>query len=131
MTDKPNSYTEQGAIQLVSSEIFVLKNQSYVNFKVERLNSLKGDTGVSLKVFYGSKVLTKLSGRVQFFNENIQQIVKVHLNNSSREKPTRIELFNPTNIYKLGINKVANISFVGKFNIDFFFYTCINIISSN
>ena len=106
----------------MSNETFMMKDQSYLIFKVERLNSLKGDAGVSWKVFDGSKVLTKLSGRVQFFNGNIQQIVKVHLNNLSREKPTRIELFYPTNIYKLGINKVANISFVGKFNNDFFFY---------
>ena len=115
MTDKPNSYTEQGAIQLVSNETFVLKNQSYVNFKVERLNSLKGDAEVSWRVFDDSDVLPMLEGKVQFVNKEIQQSFTVHLNDSHLKKPTRVELFNPTNMYKLGIIKMAKIIHVGMF----------------
>ena len=115
MTDKPNSYTEQGAIQLVSNETIVLKNQSYVNFKVERLNSLKGDAEVSWKVFDDSDVLPMLEGKVQFVNKEIQQSFTVHLNDSHLKKPTRVELYNPTNMYKLGIIKMAKINHVGKF----------------
>ena len=51
------SLLEQGTIQLVSNESFILNNQSYVNFKVERLNSLKGDAEVSWRVFDDSDVL--------------------------------------------------------------------------
>ena len=114
MTDKPNSYTEQGAIQLVSNETFVLKNQSYVNFKVERLNSLKGDAEVSWKVFDDSDVLPMLEGKVLFVNKEIQQSFTVYLNDSHLKKPTRIALFNPTNMYKLGIINMAKIIYVGK-----------------
>ena len=114
MTDKPNSYTEQGAIQLVSNKTFVLKNQSYVNFKVERLNSLKGDAEVSWKVFDNSDVLPKVEGMVQFVNKEIQQSFTVYLNDSHLKKPTKVELFNPTNMYKLGIIKMAKMIYVGK-----------------
>ena len=115
MTNNLNSYTEQGAIQLVSNETFVLKNQPYINFKVERLNSLKGDAEVSWKVFDDSDVLPMLEGKVQFVNKEIQQIFTVYLNDSHLKRPTRVELFNPTNMYKLGIIKMAKIIHVGMF----------------
>ena len=99
----------------MSNETFILKDQSFVSFKVERLNSLKGDTEVSWKVFDDSDVLPMLEGKVQFVNKEIQQIFTVYLNDSHLKKPTRIELFNPTNMYKLGIIKMAKINHVGKF----------------
>ena len=92
-----------------------MNNQSYVNFKVERLNSLKGDAEVSWKVFDDSDVLPMLEGKVQFVNKEIQQSFTVYLNDSHLKKPTRVALFNPTNMYKLGIIKMAKIIYVGKF----------------
>ena len=109
------SRLEQGTIQLVSNESFIMNNQSYFTFKVERLNSLKDDTEVSWKGFDDSDVLPMLEGKVQFVNKEIQQSFTVHLNDSHLKKPTRIELFNPTNTYKLGIIKMAEIIHVGKF----------------
>ena len=108
------SLLEQGTIQLVSNESFILNNQSYVNFKVERLNSLKGDAEVSWKVFDDSEVLPIVEGKVQFVNKEIQKTFTVYLNDSHLKKPTRVELFNPTNMYKLGIINMAKIIYVGK-----------------
>ena len=107
-------FLEQGTIQLVSNETIVMKDQSYLIFKVERLYGVKGEAGFSWKAFHDSKMLPNLTGRVQFVNKNIQQIVKVHLNNASMERPTRIELFEPSNGYQLRKDKVVHISFVCK-----------------
>ena len=92
-----------------------MNNQSYFTFKVERLQSLKDDAGVSWRLIYESKNLTKTSGRIQFEDGQIQQLVTVPLNESRHDKPTSIELFNTTNMYNLGRLKMAKISFVGKF----------------
>ena len=114
------SRLEQGTIQLVSNESFIMNNQSYFTFKVERLQSLKGNAGVSWRLIYESKNLTKTSGRIQFEDGQIQQLITVPLNKSRHDKPTRLDLFNTTNKYNLGRLKMAKISFVGKF------YLCIN-----
>ena len=98
-----------------------MNDQSYFTFKVERLQSLKGDTGVSWRLIYESKNLTKTSGRIQFEDGQIQQLITVTVNKSRHDKPTRLELFNTTNMYNLGRLKMAKISFVGKF------YPCMKI----
>ena len=59
-------------------------------------------------------VLPMVEGKVQFVNKEIQQIFTVFLNDSHLKKPTRIALFNPTNMYKLGIINMAKIIYVGK-----------------
>ena len=99
----------------MSNETFILKDHAYVTFKVERLNSLKGDAEVSWKVFDNPNVLPMIEGKVQFVNKEIQQSFTVYWNESHLIKPTRVELFNPTNMYKLGIIKMAKINHVGKF----------------
>ena len=99
----------------MSNETFILKDQSFVSFKVERLNSLKDDAEVSWKVFDDFDVLPMLEGKVQFVNKEIQQSFTVYLNDSHLKKPTRVELFNPTNMCKLGTIKMAKIIDVGKF----------------
>ena len=114
------SRLEQGTIQLVSNESFIMNDQSYFAFKVERLQSLKGNAGVSWRLIYESKNLTKTSGRIQFEDGQIQQLITVQLNESRHDQPTRLELFNTTNKYNLGSLKMAKISFVGKF------YPCMN-----
>ena len=98
-----------------------MNDQSYFTFKVERLQSLKDDAGVSWRLIYESKNLTKTSGRIQFEDGQIQQLITVPLDESRHDKPTRLELFNTTNMYNLGRWKMAKISFVCKF------YSCINI----
>ena len=99
----------------MSNETFILKDQSFVSFKVERLNSLKDDAEVSWKVFDDSDVLPMLEGKVQFVNKEIQKTFTVYLNDSHLKKPTRVELFNPTNMHKLGIIEMAKIIHVGKY----------------
>ena len=93
-----------------------MNDQSYLTFKVERLQSLNGDAGVSWRLSYESKYLTKDSGRIQFEDGQIQQIITVPLDKSKHDKPTRLELFNTTNKYNLGRWKMAKISFVCEFN---------------
>ena len=98
-----------------------MNNQSYFTFKVERLQRLNGSAGLSWRLIYESKNLTKTSGRIQFEDGQIQQIITVPLDKSKHDKPTRLELFNTTNMYNLGRWKMAKISFVCKF------YSCINL----
>ena len=108
------SRLEQGTIQLVSNESFIMNNQSYLTFKVERLQSLNRDAGVSWRLIYESKNLTKTSGRIEFEDGQIQQLITVPLNKSRHDKPTMLELFDTTNMYNLGRLKMAKISFVCK-----------------
>ena len=93
-----------------------MNNQSYFTFKVERLQSLNGDAGVSWRLIYESNNLTKTSGRIQFEDGQNQQLITVLLNESRHDQPTRLELFNTTNKYNLGRWKMAKISFVCEFN---------------
>ena len=92
-----------------------MNDQSYFAFKVERLQSLNGDAGVSWRLSYESKYLTKDSGRIQFEDGQIQQLITVPVDKSRHDKPTRFELFNTTNMYNLGSLKMVKLSFVGKF----------------
>ena len=69
-------------------------------------------------MIYESQVLPDTYGNVEFEVGELEKSIKVPLNNYTLEKPTKIELFEPfepSNGYQLGENKVANISFVGKF----------------
>ena len=75
---------------------------------------MKGDAGVSWRLIYESKNLTKASGRIQFEGGQIQRLITVPLNKSRHDKPTRLELFNATNKYNLGRLKLAKLSFVGR-----------------
>ena len=98
-----------------------MNDQSHLTFKVERLQTSKGDAGVSWRLIYESKNLTKTYGRIQFEDGQIQQLITVPLDKSKHDKPTRLELFNTTNKYNLGRWKMAKISLVCEFN------PCINL----
>ena len=54
------------------------------------------------------------NGTIFFNDENDEKIIKLDLKNADRNLSSKIELFEPSNGYQLGENKVANISFVGK-----------------
>ena len=99
-----------------------MNDQASFTFEVERLQSLKGDAGVSWRLIYESKNSTKTSGRIQFEDGLIQQLITIPLNKSRHDKPTRLELFNTTNMYSLGILNMAEISFVCKC------YPCMNFL---
>ena len=92
-----------------------MNNQSYFSFKVERLQRSKGDAVVSWRLIYESKNLTKTSGRIQFEDGQIQQLITVPLSKFMHDKPTSIELFNTSNMYNLGSLKTAKISFICKY----------------
>ena len=98
-----------------------MNDQASFTFEVERLQSLKGDAGVSWRLIYESNNLTKTSGRIQFEDGQIQQLITVPLDESRHDKPNKLELFNITNKYNLGSLKMTKISFVCKF------YSCINL----
>ena len=55
------------------------------------------------------------NGTIFFNDENDEKIIKLDLKNADRNLSSKIELFEPSNGYQLGENKVANISFVSKF----------------
>ena len=104
-----------GLIQLVSNETYIIQNQYELNFKVERFLSIKGYAKVHWRVTYKSHTFPDTYGNVEFKVGELEKSIKVQLNNSISEKPTRIELFNPTKLYQFGNNKMAQISLVCKF----------------
>ena len=106
---------EIGLIQLVSNETFITQNQHQLNFKVGRYQTTKGDGKVHWRVIYESQALPDSYGNIMFEVGELEKSIKVPLNDSILEKPTRIELFNPTKKYRLGSTEMANISLVCKF----------------
>ena len=63
-----------------------MNDQSYFTFKVERLQSLNGDAGVSWRLSYESKYLTKDSGgynlKMDKFSNSLQlQLINLGMTN--------------------------------------------------
>ena len=106
---------EIGLIQLVSNETFIMQDQHEVKFKVGRYQTTKGDAKVHWRMIYESQALPDYYGSIMFEVGELEKSIKVPLNDSTLEKPTRIELFNPTKLYQFGNNKMAQISLVCKF----------------
>ena len=92
-------------------EVLVTPNSYKAEIVVERFNIVKDNVEVKWK-------LANHDGQngTIFFNNTIdQKVIKIGLQNVTRKLPVQIELYDPTNGYQVGENKVANISFVSKF----------------
>ena len=78
---------------------------------VERFNIVKYNVEVKWKLVNHDGQ----NGTIFFNNTIDQKVIKLDLKNVTRNLPVQIELYDPTNGYQVGENKVANISFVSKF----------------
>ena len=108
----------QRFVQLSSTEYFITKNHSSLSFKIERLQFAESQAEVSWKIVPKDLTETYNFGTVYFENGESQKHVTVELSNIADQKlPFQIELYNPTNHYQLGKNKVANISLVCEYHI--------------
>ena len=108
-------HIDQGLIQLVSNETFIMNNQRFLNFKVERLQISKGKARIYWRVVIQEfQDFPNTFGAVELEDGEIQKIYKVPFDLSIPDQPIRIELFNPTESYKLGKIKMAKISRVCK-----------------
>ena len=92
-----------------------MQDQHEVRFKVGRYGSTKVNAKVHWRVIYQSQALPDTYGNVEFEVGEFEKSIKVPLNDSTLEKPARIELFNATKMYQFGSNKIAQISLVRKF----------------
>ena len=105
-------------MQLSSTEYFITRNHSSLSFKIERLQFAESQAEVSWKIVPKDLTETYNFGTVYFENGESQKHVTVELSNIADQKlPFQIELYNPTNHYQLGKNKVANISLVCEYHI--------------
>ena len=108
------SCKDQGLIQLESNELFVMKDQPHIIFEVLRLHSFIGETEVNWKVIYENETLPKTFGKVLFEDGEESKSITASLDNHTLNGQTTLELFEPTTLYKLGVNKIAKISPVCK-----------------
>ena len=95
----------------MQNEVLVTPNSYKAEIVVERFHIVKDNVEVKWK-------LANHDGQngTIFFNNTIdQKVIKLDLQNVTRNLPVQIELYDPTNGYQVGENKVANISFVSKF----------------
>ena len=113
---KSNKYfpVDEGLIQFVSNETFIMHDQRHLNFKVERLQSSKGKARVYWRVVQGSHNSSNAFGTVEFEYGEIQKNIKVPFSDTILDETAIIELFNQTEKYKLGKIKIAKISRVCK-----------------
>ena len=89
-------------------------NSREIEVAIERIHLVKEKVEVKWKLV--SDEHFHLSNGAIFLNdENDQKVIKLDLKNADRNLSTKIELYEPSDGYQLGDNKVANISFVGKF----------------
>ena len=89
-------------------------NSREIEVAIERIHLVKEKVEVKWKLV--SDEHFHLSNGAIFLNdENDQKVIKLDLKNADRNLPTKIELYEPSNGYQLGENKVANVSFVSKF----------------
>ena len=99
----------------MSNETFIMQDQHQLDFKVGRYKTTKGNAKVHWRMIYESQALPDSYGSIMFEVGELEKSIKVPLNNSILEKPTRVELFNPTKMYRLGNITMAKISLVCKF----------------
>ena len=111
-------FLDVGEIQLIEKEYLVTPNSYEIEVAVERSHLVKEKVEVKWKLV--SNEHFHLSNGTIFFNdENDQKVIKLDLNNVARNLSTKIELYEPSNGFQLGENKVVNISFVSKFVLKF------------
>ena len=89
-------------------------NSYEIEIAVERIHHGKRKVEVKWKLV-SDEHFHLLNGTVFFNDENDQKVIKLDLKNVARNLSTKIELFEPSNGYQIGENKVANITFVSKF----------------
>ena len=93
-------------------------NSYEIEITVERIHMTKDEVEVKWKLVSDDSF--HLSNGTVFFNdENDEKVIKLDLKNADRNLSTKIELFEPSNDFQLGENKVAKITFTCKmlFNI--------------
>ena len=105
------SYLGFGEIQFMRKEVLVTPNSYKAEIVVERFNIVKDNVEVKWKLANHDGQ----NGTIVFNNTIDQKVIKLDLQNVTRNLLVQIELYDPTNGYQLGENKVANISFVSKF----------------
>ena len=108
-------YLDYGEIQFISREFLVSPNSSVVEVKVERVHNFKEQVEVKWKLVSGKDHIHLSNGTVFFNTRNYDEVIKLHIQNVTRNHSLKIELSEPSNGYQLGENKVANITFVCKF----------------
>ena len=93
-------------------------NTYEIEVAVERIHNLKEKVEVKWKLV-SDEQLHRSNGTIFFNDEKDQKDIRLDFKNVARNFSTKIELFEPSNGYQLGENKVANISFVSKFLLKF------------
>ena len=88
-------------------------NSNEIVVAVERIHNLKEKVEVKWKLV-SDEQLHRSNGTIFFNDESDQKVIKLDLKNADRNLSTKIELFEPSNGFQLGENKIASISFVGK-----------------
>ena len=98
-------------ISLMSNESFIMKNQSHITFKVERLQVQNSKNAIiNWRMIYPSQSsIAKTSGWIDFEDGEIQKVVKIPISKSTLGKPSRIELFDTTNTHELGKVKISHV----------------------
>ena len=96
---------------LMSNESFIMKNQSHITFKVERLQVQNSKNAIiNWRLIYPSQSsIAKTSGWIDFEAGEIKKVVKIPISKSTLGKPSRIELFDETNTHELGTIKISHV----------------------
>merc|ERR1719461_2230224 len=99
-------------ISLVSNESFIIKDQSHITFKVERLQVQNSKNAIiNWRLIYLSQSsIAKTSGWIDFEDGENQKVVRIPISKSTLGKPSRIELFDMTNTHELGTIKISHVS---------------------
>ena len=107
-------FIDYGEIQFIKKEFLVAPNSYEIEVSVDRNHVVKEKVKVNWKLVSDDRFHLS-NGTISFNDENDQKVIKLDLKNIARNLSTKIELYEPSNGYQLGENKVANISFVSKF----------------
>ena len=92
----------------------VAPNSYEIEVAIERIHLLREKVEVKWKLV-SEEHFHLSNGTIIFNDENDQKVIKLDLEIVARNLSTKIELFEPSNGYQLGENRVANITFVSKF----------------
>ena len=103
-------------ISLSSREYFVQPDQFSLDIRIERLQMLGDEVEVKWRTISNNSLYqSRPNGSILFGKTTNQKIIKIDLRDFSKIQFDKIELFEPTNGYQIGENKIANISFVRKY----------------
>ena len=98
-------------ISLMSNESFIMKDQSHITFKLERLQVQNSKNAIInwRLIYLPQSSIAKTSGRIDFEAGEIQKVVRIPISKSTLGKPSRIELFDTTNTHELGMVKISHV----------------------